>query len=84
LAGKPVSAEKLSVNNDFWQGDLPDKWALRIPVKPRWEKYFALSEVKISAMINAVPHPLRGALRDRHKCWARDAMDALVSPDVRY
>ena len=29
----------------------------------------------------ARPAPIRGALRDRHGCWVRDAMDALASPD---
>ena len=24
-----------------------------------------------------IPHPIRGALRDRHERWARDAMDAI-------
>jgi hypothetical protein len=28
--------------------------------------------------------PTRGALRDRHECWARDAMGALASPDERH
>ena len=27
--------------------------------------------------------PTRGALRDRHECWARDAMGVLMSPDER-
>jgi hypothetical protein len=27
----------------------------------------------------AIPHPRRGAYRDRHGRWARDAMDALAA-----
>jgi hypothetical protein len=29
------------------------------------------------------PAPTRGALRDRHECWARDAMDACGACDER-
>jgi hypothetical protein len=28
-----------------------------------------------------IPFPQRGALRGRHECWARDAMDAATSAD---
>jgi hypothetical protein len=31
---------------------------------------------QISGLFRAVPCSKRGALRDRHECWARDAMDA--------
>jgi hypothetical protein len=31
----------------------------------------------------AVPHPPRGALRDRHECWARDAMDAVGAHETK-
>jgi len=32
-----------------------------------------------SVVYPAVPRSIRGALRDRHECRARDAMDALVA-----
>jgi hypothetical protein len=32
---------------------------------------------KIRSMIRPVPRSPRGALRDRHERWARDAMDVL-------
>jgi hypothetical protein len=34
-------------------------------------------------LLCAVPPSMRGALRDRHECWKRDAMDAIGSQDVR-
>jgi hypothetical protein len=33
--------------------------------------------------IRSVPCPLRGALRDRHERWVRDAVDALATQDER-
>ena len=36
-----------------------------------------------SVVYPAVPRSIRGALRDRHECRARDAMDALTLPDER-
>jgi hypothetical protein len=42
--------------------------------------YFRFSE--IHGLSPSVPHSPRGALRDRHGRWERDAMDALVRLDV--
>jgi hypothetical protein len=45
------------------------------PVQPLDQKYFCLrkSEIMISC---SRPAATRGALRDRHERWMRDAMDA--------
>jgi hypothetical protein len=32
---------------------------------------------QITTILPRVPHPIRGAFRDRHERWARDAMDAM-------
>jgi hypothetical protein len=32
-------------------------------------------------LCSPIPCPVRGALRDRHECWVRDAMDVLVRTD---
>jgi hypothetical protein len=63
------------------RGDLPVGLIFRNRVNPRPEKYFAFSEEQINHMVSSIPHPPRGALRDRHECWARDAMDAAALPD---
>ena len=34
--------------------------------------------------VSACPVPTRGAYRDRHGRWVRDAMDALVTQDERH
>src|SRR4051812_12069040 len=51
----------------------------RNPVKPLAQKYFALSEVQISAITPPVPRPPRGASRSSRKRRARDAMAAAIS-----
>ena len=43
--------------------------------------FFRFSE--IYGCLHAVPFPKRGALRDRHERWKRDAMDAKVVRDER-
>jgi hypothetical protein len=53
----------------------------RIRVKPVRDKYFAFSESQISRMVAPSRARFRGALRDRHERWLRDAMDAAASPD---
>jgi hypothetical protein len=60
--------------------DLPDVMIFRNHVNPSFGKYFSFPEMQISRMV-CHPAPARGALRDRHGRWARDAMDALTSPD---
>ena len=54
--------------------DLPDESSLRAKNISPYPK-------RKSALWFAVSSPPRGALRDRHECWAWDAMDALASPD---
>ena len=46
------------------------------PVHPPREKYSAFAVGQISATSLRHPVPTRGAYRDRHGRWARDAMDA--------
>jgi len=46
-------------------------------------RFFFLKIIK-RVYSRTVPPPMRGALRDRHECWKRDAMDAFVSSDVRH
>ena len=48
-------------------------------VQPPDEKYFALLILQIRSMVRASRTPWRGALRDRHERWVRDAMDAAAS-----
>jgi len=52
------------------------------PVQSLAWKYFPSVFQKIWL---SLPHPVpaRGALRDRHERWARDAMDASRPPDER-
>jgi hypothetical protein len=40
------------------------------------EKYFASLPGQITGLSFAIPCPMRGAFRDRHGRWARDAVDA--------
>jgi len=41
--------------------------------------YFRFSE--FYDLCSRIPRLQRGALRDRHECWARDAMDGSASTD---
>ena len=52
---------------------------VRIPVHEK----ISLSENQNLCISSCRPASTRGALRDRHECWKRDAMDAIVSPDER-
>jgi hypothetical protein len=47
-------------------------WAVQLPS----QKYFAFHRRQISGFSAAIPLPARGALRDRHERWVRNAMDA--------
>ena len=49
-------------------------------VKPSREKYFA-SVFRKTVIVSPRPALTRGALRDRHECWVRDAMDVQASTD---
>ena len=41
------------------------------------KKYFALPVGQIIFIPSRHPGPIRGAFRDRHERWMRDAMDAI-------
>jgi hypothetical protein len=60
----------------------PTQYGLAFQDRDR--KYFAFPEDKISCMVCPSRFPLRGAARDRHGRWGRNAMDVLVSPDERH
>jgi hypothetical protein len=62
----------------FPSTDLPDELIFRIPVKPSRQKYFAFSEAKSHVSLPPSRARSRGALRDRHERWVRDAMDVLA------
>src|SRR5262249_36760251 len=47
-------------------------------------KNISLFQKHKSVVCCARPVPARGALRDRHERWERDAMDASKSPDERH
>src|SRR5690349_339395 len=49
-------------------------------VKPCRPKYFS-SVFRKNMIVSAHPVPARGAFRDRHERWARDAMDAATRND---
>jgi hypothetical protein len=64
------------------------KWKLSKDFKVdraiQWFRYnFLFRFTEISAYHNSVSRPVGGALRDRHECWVRDAMDANVLSDVQ-
>jgi hypothetical protein len=69
-------------NGVFLSTDLPVGLPLRIPVKSRHQKYFALSETR-SAVSIPVPRSIQRALRGRHERWVRDAMDVRAAVDER-
>jgi hypothetical protein len=48
------------------------------PVQIQTQKHFAVHRSQISGFSAAVPLPARGAFRDRHERWVRNAMDALA------
>jgi hypothetical protein len=50
-------------------------------VHPSRKKYFAFRFGRNSNRAVAVLHSSRGAFRDRHGRWVRDAMDAVTSSD---
>jgi hypothetical protein len=81
--GKTLVGQKAFQNSHLPQSDLPDGQSRRNPVK-RLRKNISLYQKGKSVAWSARPVPSRGALRDRHECWARDAMDAIMSSDVRY
>jgi hypothetical protein len=46
------------------------------PVQSSPKKFFPSRFTQITAISSAVPRPSRGAFRDRHGRWVRDAVDA--------
>jgi hypothetical protein len=61
--------------------DLPDGQISDFPVQPPGEKYFAFRFGRNSNRAIAIPRSSRGAFRDRHERWVRDAMDAVMPSD---
>jgi hypothetical protein len=61
-------------------GDLLSRIKLICPVQSCWKKYCASRFPQISAMSPPIPAH-RGAFRDRHGRWARDAVDASGAED---
>ena len=45
-------------------------------VQMGFEKYFASLPPQITGVFRAIPCSIRGAFRDRHGRWVRDAVDA--------
>jgi hypothetical protein len=52
-------------------------------VQPPREKFFAFAVGQIISTSSPRPASSRGAFRDRHGRWVRDAMDALAAQDER-
>ena len=59
--------------------DLPVGQITRMPVQPHLQKYFAMPVGQIIFMTSRHPASIRGAYRDRHGRWVRDAVDAIAS-----
>src|SRR4029079_2993693 len=51
----------------------------RLAVQPHLQKYSASPPTQINFRTRAIPAHTRGAFRDRHGRWARDAVDAAAS-----
>jgi hypothetical protein len=51
-------------------------------VQSRSKKHFALFRNQIICVLPVIPRPMRGAFRDRHGRWVRDAMDVMASSRV--
>jgi hypothetical protein len=52
-------------------------------VQPPSQKYFAWSFARSSFIDSNRPASNRGAYRDRHERWVRDAVDAAAAQDER-
>jgi hypothetical protein len=52
-----------------------------LPVALKCRRPFACVVGQIKGIFPRVPRPIRGAYRDRHGRWVRDAMDATRAPD---
>jgi hypothetical protein len=78
----PLSNEIAAIRALRW-GDLPVRQFFENPVQPCHKKYSACAVGQIKSTSSPVPRSSRGAFRDRHERWARDAMDALAATDER-
>ncbi len=62
--------------------DLLKRFNLICAVQARFQKHFSFLSTQITGLSRAIPCPLRGAFRDRHGRWVRDAVDAAASSRV--
>jgi hypothetical protein len=68
---------------------LRQKSKFRSPIKPEsivhsfLQKYFVSPVGQIISTSSRHPASIRGALRDRHERWVRDAVDAFGAKDER-
>ena len=65
-------------------GDLPDGQINWNRVQPFPQKYIASPFARNTFSDSSHPASNRGAYRDRHERWVRDAVDAAVSQDERF
>ena len=78
LLGLFAATEKLLRQKIIFMSEINPVW----PVQSFGQKY-STSEFPNNMIVSLHPVSVRGALRDRHGRWARDAMDAVKSSDVR-
>jgi hypothetical protein len=57
------------------------RYSSDLPVALKCRRPFACVVGQIKGIFPRVPRPIRGAYRDRHGRWVRDAMDATRAPD---
>jgi len=81
-----VSAESIWLNDlasarrcQVIATDLPDGLFYKFAVQTRLQKYSASPFGRNTFSDSARPASIRGAYRDRHGRWVRDAMDALAA-----
>jgi hypothetical protein len=63
--------------------DLPDGQISKLPVQFPLQKFSALPVGQIISTSPRHPVPVRGAFRDRHERWVRDAVDAKMRETKR-
>src|ERR1700684_3996114 len=54
-----------------------------LPVVPMCRRRLPCGVGQINSRSSPISRPIRGAFRDRHERWTRDAMDALATCDER-
>jgi hypothetical protein len=82
-AGVSAGAGAAGSRFHFQRGDLPVGRKARVRVQPT-SKNFLLARLLEAALSIRPSCSSRGAFRDRHERWVRDAMDAAVSQDERH